>query len=89
MEPIADRYETLRRGALIASAGDEAATGLALLLRRGVWAWARFAAVPGPQHSERRAAPVGPSLPLAGRSDLARLLAGMALAHPLTQGSPA
>ena len=44
---MTDRYETLRTAAL----GEqilplEARSGLALLLRRGMWAWARAAAAP-------------------------------------------
>jgi len=89
VEPIADRYEVLRRGALGVAPGAESATGLALFLRRGVWAWAQLVAAAGVQKLEPGAIPVAPPLPHSQRSNLVRLLAGMALAHPLTQGSPA
>lgn len=91
VEPIAARYEELRQGAMSAALGAEAATGLALLLGRGVWAWARLVARPERPRREPFSASGGPPLPSAERSDLARLLAGMALAHavPPTQGSPA
>jgi hypothetical protein len=88
VEPIADRYEALRRGVLGTALGAESGTGLALFLRRGVWAWARLGAPPGRPTFEPGAVPFAPPLPQAKRSDLARLLAGMALGHPLTQGSP-
>jgi hypothetical protein len=44
---VTDQYETLRTAAL----GErllplEARSGLVLLLRRGMWAWARAAAIP-------------------------------------------
>ena len=85
VEPIADRYEALRRGAL--GAASEAAPGLGMLLRRGVWAWARLAAPPAGQKLEPSTLTIAPAHPHAQRTDLARLLAGMALAHPLPQGA--
>lgn len=87
VEPIADRYEALRSDALGVAPGAESANGLALFLRRGVWAWARLVAAAGVRKLEPGPIPVALPLPHAQRADLARLLAGMALAHPLTQGS--
>lgn len=87
--PIAERYEALREGALRAAQGGESASGLALFLRRGVWAWARLAAAHGRQKSEPGTNPLSSSVPHAERADFARILAGMALAHPLNQGTTA
>ena len=42
------QYETLRAAALGGRLPPEARNGLALLLRRGMWAWARAAAAPSP-----------------------------------------
>lgn len=79
---IVDRYEALRRGALGAPLAPAARAGLAVLLCRGMWAWARAVANP----PCARAAEAAHSLPAAGvapapRHHLAGLLAELALAH--------
>lgn len=76
-DDIVDRYETLRMGALGEALPPEARHGLTLLLRRGLWAWA-CAAVEHP--TTRTPSPPADPLPPHRRHDLARLLAGMALA---------
>ena len=43
---LIERYETLRAAALGDQLPVEARSGLALFLRRGMWGWARTAAVP-------------------------------------------
>ena len=43
---MTERYEILRAAALGEELPVEARSGLALLLRRGMWAWARAAATP-------------------------------------------
>lgn len=43
---MTERYETLRTAALGDGLALEARSGLALFLRRGMWGWARAAAVP-------------------------------------------
>jgi hypothetical protein len=43
---VTERYETLRAAALGERLPMEARSGLSLLLRRGMWAWARVATVP-------------------------------------------
>lgn len=44
---ITERYEALRAASLGAGLPLEARSGLALLLRRGMWGWARAATLPG------------------------------------------
>jgi hypothetical protein len=41
-----ERYETLRSAALGGELALEARSGLALFLRRGMWAWTRAVAIP-------------------------------------------
>lgn len=48
-----EQYEMLRAAALGEPLAVEARAGLALFLRRGMWAWARAAAVP--RHASRPA----------------------------------
>ena len=43
---VTEQYETLRMAALGEQLPLEARSGLALLLRRGMWAWARVTASP-------------------------------------------
>ena len=45
---VTERYETLRTAVLGEGLPFEARNGLALFLRRGMWAWARAAATPSP-----------------------------------------
>lgn len=77
---VVDRYEALRRGALGAPLAPSAREGLAVLLGRGMWAWAR--AVRGePCARPARGAPVATTLGDAPSHRLAGLLAELALAH--------
>lgn len=79
------RYERLRGVALGLAVAPADRLGLTLLLRRGLWAWAR-AVTPAPVEPPR---PAGPLVPPDRRAHLARLLAGMALAHtPATSAPP-
>ena len=73
------RYEELRAGALGHPVPAEARGGLALFLRRGMWAWARATALTPPS---KPATPL-PTDPRGGgeRLVLARLLTEMAWAH--------
>ncbi|MBM4366455.1 MAG: hypothetical protein FJ102_09580 [Deltaproteobacteria bacterium] len=81
----AARYEQLRRAALGDAVEPAWRAGLTLLLRRGLWAWARaLAAAP----VEPPRLPAGSLLPPDRRPHLARLLAGMALAHTPTTSPP-
>ena len=80
------RYERLRSAALGAPVDPADRVGLTLLLRRGLWSWARAVACSPPE--PRHPAPGGPFLHPDRRSDLARLLAGMALAHSPTPSAP-
>jgi hypothetical protein len=43
---VTEQYETLRAAILGESLPAEARSGLALLLRRGMWSWARAAGAP-------------------------------------------
>jgi hypothetical protein len=43
---VTEQYETMRMAALGEQLPLEARSGLALLLRRGLWAWAQAAAAP-------------------------------------------
>jgi hypothetical protein len=43
---VTEQYETLRTAALGGGLPLEARSGLALLLRRGMWAWARAVTAP-------------------------------------------
>ncbi len=43
---VTEQYETLRTAALGEGLPLEARSGFALLLRRGLWAWAQVAAAP-------------------------------------------
>jgi hypothetical protein len=49
---IVARYETLRRAALGEALPPEARTGLAVLLYRGMWGWARTLLVSGVQRQQ-------------------------------------
>lgn len=51
---MTERYETLRAAALGDRLPLEARSGLALLVRRGMWAWARAATPPGPAPQPRQ-----------------------------------
>lgn len=79
---LSNRYEELRRGALGEVMEPENRRGLTLLLRRGLSAWARAVVVdrapevPGKEPSQLHDA----GFSLALRPELARLIAGMALA---------
>jgi hypothetical protein len=74
---VTERYETLRAAALGGRLPLEARSGLALLLRRGMWAWARVAVAPS---STRR--PTGSPLSGSTTDDeqraVVRLFAAMA-----------
>jgi len=61
---VTEQYERLRTVALGGRLAPEARSGLALFLRRGMWAWARAAAAPS---TTRR--PTRPSLPCSTGSD--------------------
>jgi hypothetical protein len=54
---VTEQYETLRTAALGERLPLEARSGLALLLRRGMWAWARAAAAPRTTPHPPRASP--------------------------------
>ena len=79
---LSNRYEELRRGALGEVIEPENRRGLTLLLRRGLSAWARTVVVDwapevhGKEPSQLHDADFSP----APRHELARLIAGMALA---------
>jgi hypothetical protein len=73
---LVSRYEALRGGALGQSIGSDARGGLTLLLRSGMWAWARAMTT-----SPTRMAPQGAdSVPPESPGDLVRLLADLTLA---------
>lgn len=75
---LVSRYEALRGGALGQPVGPDARSGLTLLLRSGMWAWARAMAIePSPTRTVPRGAD---SAPLARPGDLVRLLADMTIA---------
>lgn len=77
---IADQYEALRRGALGEPLVPSAREGLAVLLGRGMWAWAR--AVTGePSARNARVAPAATSAGDAPSRRLSSLLAELALAY--------
>ena len=50
---LASRYEMLRRAALGDPVPPEGRSGLGLLLRRGVWGWARAPIIDTPRPSTR------------------------------------
>jgi hypothetical protein len=54
---VTEQYETLRTAALGERLPLEARSGLALLLRRGMWAWARAAAAPRTTPRPTRSSP--------------------------------
>lgn len=74
------RYEALRGGALGAPVAPELRGGLAILLRRGLWAWVRaVSAEPG---SRRTPHASGEPAPVARSHDLIHLFADLALGLP-------
>jgi hypothetical protein len=74
------RYECLRQAALGAPLPPDARQGLLLLLRRGLWAWARALTVlPIAPAMPHRAAPASPC---AEHAVIIHILAAMALAPP-------
>jgi hypothetical protein len=74
------RYERLRQAALGAPLPPDARQGLALVLRRGLWAWARaLTAVPTALAMPRPASPVSP---FPEHAVIIHILAAMALAPP-------
>ena len=86
---VTERYEALRRGALGAPIEPAARHGLTLLLRRGLWAWARVAVVAEPAAAPpSHPASTSPALLPQPRRDLACILAGMAMAHTSTASVP-
>jgi hypothetical protein len=76
---VAAKYETLRMAALGQPLPPEARSGLALLLRRGLWGWAR-ALVQGAAPPEQSASS-SPPRPTAPRQHKAviQILAAMAM----------
>jgi hypothetical protein len=50
---LASRYETLRRAGLGESLPPDARSGLALLLGRGIWGWARALTIDTPRDLSR------------------------------------
>jgi hypothetical protein len=75
---VLSRYEALRGGALGQPVGPDARSGLALLLRSGMWAWAQvMATAPSTRTTPRGADPVALERP----SAFVRLLADMTLAN--------
>lgn len=75
---LLSRYEALRGGALGQAVGPDARSGLTVLLRSGVWAWARAMTT---EQSPTRMAPRGAdAVPAERPGDLVRLLADMTLA---------
>ena len=77
---IVNRYEALRVGALGAPLAPAARVGLAVLLGRGMWAWARAAADPPPCNQAARGVTAA-SVAATPSHRLAGLLAELALAH--------
>jgi hypothetical protein len=75
---VTEQYETLRRGALGERLPLEARSGLALLLRRGMWAWAQAAAAP---RTTLRSTRPSPPTSIAGEEQQAvvHLFAAMAM----------
>ena len=75
---LESRYEALRGGALGQPVVPDARAGLTVLLRSGLWAWARALAMEwSPTRAASRDADSGP---IEGPRDLIRLLADMTLA---------
>jgi hypothetical protein len=58
---VTEQYETLRAAALGEQLPLEARSGLALLLRRGMWAWARVTAAPSTTLRPTRSLPRFPA----------------------------
>lgn len=85
---MTEQYETLRSAALGEVLPLEARSGLALFLRRGMWGWARAAAIPAtPPQLMRRPSP-GPAATGEQRAVL-HLFAAMAMrAHAPESPSP-
>lgn len=75
---LVSRYEALRGGALGQPVGPDARRGLTLLLRSGMWTWAR--AMTTESSPTRMASQGADSVPLERPGDLVRLLADMTLA---------
>ena len=82
---MTEQYETLRTAALGAPLSVEARSGLALFLRRGMWAWARAAAAPRstPQPSRW---PLASSIAGGEQRVVIHLFAAMAM-KPRTRGA--
>jgi hypothetical protein len=76
---VTEQYETMRMAARGEQLPLEARCGLALLLRRGMWAWARAAAAPSTMPRPNRPPP--PSTAIAGEEQQAvvHLFAAMAM----------
>jgi hypothetical protein len=75
---LVSRYEALRGGALGQPIGPDARAGLTVLLRSGVWAWARAMTT---ESSPMRTPPRSTDpVPHVRPGDLVRLLADMTLA---------
>ena len=78
---LASRYESLRRAALGDPVPPESRSGLVVLLRRGLWGWARvLPTLPPPQasHSSVSSSPTAPH----SRRAAIELLATMAESNP-------
>ena len=74
---MTERYETLRAAAFGERLPIEARSGLALLQRRGMWAWAQVAAAPSAQPSTAR--PSAPrSTTVGDQRTVVRLFAALA-----------
>ncbi len=74
---MTEQYETLRAAALGERLPPEARSGLALLLRRGMWAWARATATPDLTPQETRSPLSGSAAHFEQRA-VVRLFAAMA-----------
>lgn len=73
------RYEALRGGALGAPVAPDLRAGLAVLLRRGIWAWVRAVSVEsGPQRASH---PCGGPAEMDSPREFVHLLADLALGH--------
>lgn len=77
---VVDRYEALRCGALGVPLAPAAREGLAVLLGRGMWAWAR-AVVDPPCARAVQGLPAATGVAPTPSHRLADLLAELALAH--------
>lgn len=76
---VTEQYETLRTAALGGRLPLEARSGLALLLRRGMWSWARAAAAPSTTPRPMRSALSPPSIPNEEQRAVVRIFASMAM----------